>query len=1095
MNKKSDRMMPNIYRILFQSINYSKKPILYQFFIIVLLSAVITGSLLTGSSVKESLKRTASERLGNTELLISSGIRYFDPALVNRLKEKSGLTCTVILEMNGTSQSFRSQKVAFNTHIFGINEDFFVFQGNESLSIKSGEAAINKKLADILGIRIGEDLIIHFQGISDIPSDAPFAASGGEGRSVVVKVGLILSPEQNGNFSLSISQITPMNLFVNLKDLKEDEAKPIRINRVLISKVNHVTSVSASEMMKSNLKVSDIGLKTRPITKTGGYELKSDRIFIDETALNEIKRFIPSSAPVITYLGNRFNRGNRSTPYSFVSALPSSLYPEISSGNDIIINKWLSEDLAAHKGDTINMSWYSPDSLNKLIERRGKFIVQRIEDIKGIWSDSLLMPDFPGISGKESCSEWDAGVPVNMHEIRRKDEDYWNRYKGTPKAFIGYEEGKTLWGNNFGPATAIRFPSEMSGKEIERKLDGSVDPASFGLYITDIHADSQKAANESIDFGSLLLSLGFFLILASFILLSFSTSSYFDTKKKHVSTLFALGFRKIWILKLLYSESGLITLAACFAGALSGYIVAVFITTALNTVWSGAVQTDTLGTYFKILPLITGFTSTFIFIMAFMFFKVKNYLTSLNSKEKASEIRPSVFLSRLLLLIAGLVTISLIILSLIFKEQQLAYSFAGGAVLLITLILAWIQYYIGRSPANFAASEGNNHLSRNYYFGNPLNAITPVLFIAAGIFAIFITGANRIDVRGETMKRADGTGGYLLWCDNAIPVTEELNSESARKNLGIDNPEFGKMSFVQIKRRQGNDASCLNLNHVSIPPVLGVDPSDFISKNSFSFSSILKSENITNPWQFLKLPAVNNTFYGIADQTVLEWGLKIKTGDTIIFRSESGIPLKIIIAAGLKSSVFQGNLLIGSGNFSKFYPSVSGSAIMLVDGNSMLTDQIKNLLNERFEKNGINIEKTNDRLASFNSVTNTYLSVFGVFGVFGMVIGIAGLGFVLIRSYNQRKSDFALMLATGFRLRRIRKMIISEQIQILSAGIFSGVISAIVATLPSLRNNHNLPWQFLILMILSIAVTGLIALFVSVRSISKKSLVENLKKE
>ena len=238
MNKKSDRMMPNIYRILFQSINYSKKPILYQFFIIVLLSAVITGSLLTGSSVKESLKRTASERLGNTELLISSGIRYFDPALVNRLKEKSGLTCTVILEMNGTSQSFRSQKVAFNTHIFGINEDFFVFQGNESLSIKSGEAAINKKLADILGIRIGEDLIIHFQGISDIPSDAPFAASGGEGRSVVVKVGLILSPEQNGNFSLSISQITPMNLFVNLKDLKEDEAKPIRINRVLISKVN-----------------------------------------------------------------------------------------------------------------------------------------------------------------------------------------------------------------------------------------------------------------------------------------------------------------------------------------------------------------------------------------------------------------------------------------------------------------------------------------------------------------------------------------------------------------------------------------------------------------------------------------------------------------------------------------------------------------------------------------------------------------------------------------------------------------------------------------------------------------------------------------
>ena len=1088
-------MMPNIYRILFQSIRYSKKPIVYQFCIIVLLSAVITGSLLTGSSVKESLKRTASERLGNTGLLITSGIRYFDPLLVNRLKEKSGLTCTGILEVIGNSQSFSTQKVAFNTHIFGINKDFFVFQGNDSINIKPGEAAINRKLADFLGIRIGEDLIIHFQDISDIPSDAPFAASGDEGRSVVLKVGLILNPEQNGNFSLSISQITPMNLFVNLTDLKEDEGKPLRINRLIISKIDQVTSVKASEMLKSNLKVSDLGLRTRLIKKVNGYELKSDRIFIDETALGEIKRLIPSSAPVITYLGNRFSKGGNSTPYSFVSALPSSLYPQISSGNTLIINKWMAEDMSAKKGDTINMSWYSPDSLNRLIERSGKFTVQRIEEIKGIWSDSLLMPDFPGIAGKESCSEWDAGVPVKMNEIRRKDEDYWNRYRGTPKAFMAYEEGKELWGNNFGPATAIRFPSEMSGKEIESKLDGSVDPGKFGLYITDIHADSQKAANESVDFGTLLLSLGFFLILASFILLSFSTSSYFDTKKKHVSTLFALGFRKIWIIKLLYFESGLITLAACFAGAFSGYIVAVFITTALNTVWSGAVQTDTLETYFKVLPLITGFISTFIFIMAFMFFKVKNYLASLNSKEKASEKRPSVFLNRSLLLITGLITLLLIILSFIFKDQQLVYSFAGGTLLLITFILAWVQLYIGRNQANFPGFAGSNQLSRSYYLDSPLNAITPVLFIAAGIFSIFITGANRMDVGGGTMKRADGTGGYLFWCENAIPVKEDLNSESARKNFGIDDPKLGEMSFVQIKRRQGNDASCLNLNHVSIPPVLGLDPSDFISKNSFSFSRILKSENITNPWQYLQVPAENNTFYGIADQTVLEWGLKLKTGDTLIFRSESGIPVKIIIAAGLKSSVFQGNLLVGIGNFSKYYPSVSGSSVMLVDGNSLLTDQIKNILNDRFEKNGINIEKTTRRLASFNSVTNTYLSVFGVFGAFGMVIGIAGLGFVLIRSYNQRKSDFALMLATGFHLSRIRKMIISEQIQILSAGIFTGVIAAIVATLPSLRNNHNLPWQLLILMIMAIAATGLIALLLSVRSITKKSLVDNLKKE
>ena len=55
-------------------------------------------------------------------------------------------------------------------------------------------------------------------------------------------------------------------------------------------------------------------------------------------------------------------------------------------------------------------------------------------------------------------------------------------------------------------------------------------------------------------------------------------------------------------------------------------------------------------------------------------------------------------------------------------------------------------------------------------------------------------------------------------------------------------------------------------------------------------------------------------------------GIKIKTGDTLILRAENGQPLNIIIAAGLKSSVFQGNVLIGKENFTKYYPSVSGSS-------------------------------------------------------------------------------------------------------------------------------------------------------------------------
>jgi len=207
------------------------------------------------------------------------------------------------------------------------------------------------------------------------------------------------------------------------------------------------------------------------------------------------------------------------------------------------------------------------------------------------------------------------------------------------------------------------------------------------------------------------------------------------------------------------------------------------------------------------------------------------------------------------------------------------------------------------------------------------------------------------------------------------------------------------------------------------------------------------------------------------------------------------MPLKIILAAGLQSSVFQGNVLIGMENFSKYYPSVSGSSVMLADGKPELTELIKNTLNERLENYGLNIEKTNDRLASFYSVSNTYLSVFAVFGALGMIIGIIGLGFILLRNFNQRKKEFALMLAVGFQAAKIRRMIISEQLLILFAGASSGVLSAVVATSDSIISYAQIPWVFMSLMILALMITGLVVLTISVRSVTSNSLTGSLKKD
>jgi putative ABC transport system permease protein len=1088
-------MAPGIVKIVIKSVRFYKKPVSYQILIIALLSAVITGSLLTGWSVRASLKKTATEHLGNTGILISTGTRFFDISLANRLKEIASINCTGLLEINGFCQNLITQKIASNTHIYGVTDGFFSFHGNDSIIINPGEVAVNEKLAASLALNNGDELIIRFNEISAIPGDAPFAPAREEGMSIVMKVGTILKSSHSGNFSLSINQIMPENIFINISDINNNSNKQIKINRLLIENRSKISTAEAYDIVRKYLMPSDLGLRTIQLKKTAGYELRSDRIFLENSLISEIKNSIPSCAPVITYLANRFSHGPRSAPYSFVSALPVSLYPEIVRGNDIIINSWLAEDLFLNQNDTLEMAWYVPDSLNKLIEKKNRFCVRRIVKIEGIWGDSLLMPDFPGISGSESCSDWDAGVSIKLNDIRQKDEDYWKKFRGTPKAFINYDKGIELWGNNFGPATAIRFPETISGEEILEKLSGFLDPGKNGFTISHLYNESLQAANESVDFSTLFLSLGFFLILASVVLLSFAVTTYLESKYIQIRTYFALGFRTRWIKHLLLAESGLISVAGCFIGSFAGILVSMLIIKLLNTVWQGAVQTDTLSAFFSLTPIVTGFIITIIITFIILEIKIRWHLKNLNLDKKLLHSSPSSLINLIFLLTSFFISTALYLFSIKMKEDELSLSFASGAFLMIFMIFFWRQYLI--RPVNLSSNKNNpaGKLSWLYYSFNPSHAVTPILFIAAGLFAVFITGANRMSFEGSYLKPSGGTGGFLLWCDNTIPVMADLATNSGREALALNDEQLSEMRFTGIKRWAGNDASCLNLNHVTVPPLLGADPAEFISRGSFSFAKIIKNGNIKNPWQFLNLPPSGNTIYGIADQTVLEWGLKIKPGDTLMMRSENGQKINIVIAAGLKSSVFQGYVIIGKDNFRKYFPSVPGNSIFLVDGNKNLTELYCSELKERLVNYGVKVEETSNRLESFYEVTNTYLSVFGVFGALGMVTGIAGLGFVLLRNYNYRKREFALMMATGFKVKKIRKLILLEQIFILVAGITSGVIPAVIATRPSLKNSSDIPWTYLVSMVIVIFCTGFATLIISLKSVNGNSLTASLKKE
>jgi ABC-type antimicrobial peptide transport system permease subunit len=203
----------------------------------------------------------------------------------------------------------------------------------------------------------------------------------------------------------------------------------------------------------------------------------------------------------------------------------------------------------------------------------------------------------------------------------------------------------------------------------------------------------------------------------------------------------------------------------------------------------------------------------------------------------------------------------------------------------------------------------------------------------------------------------------------------------------------------------------------------------------------------------------------------------------------------LVIAAGLKPSVFQGYVIISRNNLNRFFPSVSGSQVFLINGDPGSTGNYLTSLTERLAGYGAHFETASERLSSFFVVTNTYLSVFSILGGLGLILGVIGLGFILLRNFSQRKKEFGLLMAAGFSLKEIKKMILRDQLGILFTGVITGLVSALTATMHSLLTNPELPWLNICIMVLLITLTGYIAVSVSLKPISGNALIQSIRRE
>ncbi|MHC4525667.1 MAG: ABC transporter permease, partial [Planctomycetota bacterium] len=584
--------------------------------------AVLTGAMLVGDSVRHTLRQIGQMRLGEkTQWAMVTGDRFFKQEIAYQLERKTNsLLIVPVLAVKGILESPDGSIRVNGLNIYGINEDFVQLDGPPGARCACEhiyDAAVSESVAS--RIDIPGEYLLRIQSPSQLSNDLIFSTEVQNSQAWSIKIHNCFLDIEMGRFSLQASQEPPLNVFVPIEWLakKIDVSGKANMLLVGIDGKKHTTEQEFSVALKEIIQPEDLGLELHKIAEPNVLEFRTSRIFLDEPIADAALQTGQKAYGVFTYFVNEIRSGDKMVPYSTVSAMGSVSGDGFLSrlkSDEIVINEWLANELDADEGDTIELTYFQLTPTRKLIEQTTEFTVKQVVPMMGSFADPTLMPDYPGLTEADSCTDWQSGIPIDLEKIRTKDEDYWNKYKGAPKAFVSMETAQTIWSNRFGTLTAVRWPgTENDSKTITADLIKNLDLSQIGFEFEDVRAAAQTKASGSTDFAGLFAGLSMFLIFSAAVLLALMFVFYVESRTAQTGLLLAVGWGRWRIFSLFLIEGACIAFAGCILGAVVSVLYTAALIFTLNaTFWAKALASLQLSFYMSPLTLIKGIAISFV---------------------------------------------------------------------------------------------------------------------------------------------------------------------------------------------------------------------------------------------------------------------------------------------------------------------------------------------------------------------------------------------------------------------------------------------------------------------------------------------------
>ncbi|HEX4793142.1 MAG TPA: FtsX-like permease family protein [Humisphaera sp.] len=820
-------------------------------------TAVLTGALMVGDSVRGSLADLARQRLGAVDVAMIS-TRFFDQGLAARLREGQGpgvAAITPAILIRGGAANEQSNLRTADVQIAAVAAPA---KGEQPLATGDfppvrGTCVINGELADAIGANVGASVLLSVPTQSDLPRDSALSRRSRSDTLATLRVTVARVERQNGFLSLfdpNGSQRARRNAWVNLADLHEMIDQEQRVNAIFVQLKSGTDDRSAASTLNDQLtqaaRLEDYGLDIHPVGDNEASVFARETYIappIVDAALRAAQALHLHVRSVSVNLLNSVASASSSDLKTIHYAVASGI-DQLDQGqlkaDEIAINQWTADQLTAKVGDTLSIDFYlrQPDGnltdASKVLPPASlKFTIKFILPMEGLGADPKLPPNYKGLTDAASVADWNPpeGLNIDKKLVTKADEDYWQKYRAAPKIFFNLDTAKKLWGGAYGGITGVRVPA-ADAQRFSDELLRQLKPQSLGMIFHPIKAEQLAAANGGTDFSEFFVMFSFFLIVAAALLVAMLFRLNVEQRARQLGLLGALGFAPAKLRRLSLAEGMILALIGGVIGLAGAIGYTWLIMAGLRTWWIGAVGTTAMRLYVLPLTLAYGLVGSLIVALIAILWAVwrvgktspaRLLAGSWESAGATGRRRGSIWRwAGIALVLLGIVIVVIAVTGRISAEG----GFGGGVAMLIG-ILFWLGGSLrprrpGLSPSLGALGEGRGEGSVE----RPSRALAPTLalprstgggdrgaspLVGTGpLLRLGIRNASRHTARGVLAVGLIGFAAFTLITvaamrQNGVPDPDRRDSETGgyRLMLTADIPLLGDLNSVEGRRILG----------------------------------------------------------------------------------------------------------------------------------------------------------------------------------------------------------------------------------------------------------------------------------------------------